>query len=85
VGAESAVKLGTRDLVVRGASGGIVGPPRTGIATQLLRSEESLLQLCAVLEPKLGLNHPKPMISLGRLSYLSEERRVSGCELTVCG
>jgi hypothetical protein len=85
VGAESAVKLGTRHLVVRGASGGVVGPPRTGIATQLLRGEESLLQLCALLEPKHGLNHPKLVIGLGRLSYLSEEWRVSGSELTVCG
>jgi hypothetical protein len=72
VGAESAAELGPQHLVVHGASGNVVGP--AGISTQLLRGEESLLQLCSVQEPKLGLNHPKPVIELERLSCLGEER-----------
>jgi hypothetical protein len=50
---------------------------------QLLCGEESLLHLRAVQEPKLGLNHPKSVIGLERLSCLGEERRVSGCEVAV--
>jgi hypothetical protein len=52
---------------------------------QLLRCEEGLLHLGAAQEPKLGLHHPKPVISLERLSCLGEERRVSGCEVAVGG
>jgi hypothetical protein len=72
-------------LVVHGASGGVVGPPCTSIITQLLRSEERSLHLNAVQEPKLGLHHIKPVIGLKRLSYLSEERRVSGREVAIGG
>jgi hypothetical protein len=85
VGAKSAAELGPQHLVVRGASGDVVGAPRAGISTQLLRGEESLLQLYSVQEPKLGLNHPKPVIELERLSCLGEERQVCGCEVTVGG
>jgi hypothetical protein len=66
VGAESTAELGPLHLVVRGASGSVVGPPCAGVTTQLLRGEEGLLHLYAVQEPKLGLNHPKPVISLKR-------------------
>jgi hypothetical protein len=52
---------------------------------QLLRSEEDLLHLCVVQEPKLGLNHPKPVISLESPSCLSEEGWVSGREVAVDG
>jgi hypothetical protein len=80
---ESAAELGPRHLLVCGASGGVVGPPRTGIATQLLCGEEGLLHPCAVQESKLGLGHLKPVIGLERLSCLGEERRVSGREVTI--
>jgi hypothetical protein len=43
------------------------------------------MHLGAAQEPKLGPNHPKPVISLGMLSCLGEEWRVSGCEVIVCG
>jgi hypothetical protein len=85
VGAKGTVELGPRHLVVHGASGGVVGPPCTGITTQLLRGEESLLHLCAAQEPKLRLNHSKPMTSLERLFCLGEEQWVSAREVTVGG
>jgi hypothetical protein len=47
VGAESIAELSPRYSVNRGASDGVVGPPRAGVTTQLLRDEESLLHLCA--------------------------------------
>jgi hypothetical protein len=50
---------------------------------QLLRGEESLLHLSAVQELKLGLDHPKPVIGLKRLSCLSKEWWVSGREVIV--
>jgi hypothetical protein len=59
VGMESAAELGPWHLVVHGASGGVVGPPRAGITTQLLHGEESLLHLHAAQEPKLGLESHK--------------------------
>jgi hypothetical protein len=49
----------------------------------LLCSEEGLLHLCAMQELKLGLDHPKPVIGLERLSGLVEERWVSGPEVVV--
>jgi hypothetical protein len=70
-------------LVIRKASGGIVGPPRAGVTTQLLCGEESLLHFHVVQEPKLGLDHLKPVIGLERLSCLGEERRVSGHEVAI--
>jgi hypothetical protein len=85
VGAESIVEFSPRHLVVRGVSGGVVGPPCTGVTMELLRVEEGLLHFGAVQEPELGLLHPKPVISLERLSYLGEERRVSGYEVVVGG
>jgi hypothetical protein len=85
VGTEGVANLGPRYLVVRGASGSVVGPPRAGVATQLLRGEESLLHLGAAQEPKLGLHHSKPMISLEGFSSLGEERRVSSRELAIGG
>jgi hypothetical protein len=85
VGAESTVKLGPQHLVVHRASGGVVGPPRASVATQMLRGEESLLHFRAVQKPKLGLNHPKPVIGLERLSCLGQERWVSGREVAVGG
>jgi hypothetical protein len=83
VGAESTVELGPRHLVVCRASGGVVGPPRTGVATRLLYEEEGLLHFHAVQEPKLGLDHPKLVIGLERLSCLGEERRVSGRKVAI--
>jgi hypothetical protein len=85
VGAESAAELSPRHLVVHGASGGVVGPPRASIATMLLRDKESLLHLCVVQEPKLGLNHSKSVVGLERLSCLGEEQQMSGHEVTVGG
>jgi hypothetical protein len=43
----------------------------------MLHAEEGPLVLRAAQEPKLGLDHPKPMIGLQRLSCFHEERRVS--------
>jgi hypothetical protein len=83
VGAERVSELDPRHLVVCGASGGIVGPPRAGVATQLLCGKEGILHLRAVQEPKLGLDHPKSVIGLERLSCLGEERRVSDHQVTV--
>jgi hypothetical protein len=68
VGVKGIVELNPRHLVVRGVSGGVVGPPRAGLPTQLVRDEEGLLHFGATQEPKLRLNHPKPVISLKRLS-----------------
>jgi hypothetical protein len=85
VGRESIAELSPRHLVIRGASGGVVGPPRAGITPQLLRGEEGLLHLGAAQEPKLGLHHPKPVVGLKGLSCLGEERRVRTCEVAVGG
>jgi hypothetical protein len=85
VDVKSAAELSLRHLVVCGASGGVVSPPCPGVVTQLLHGKESLLHLHAVQEPKLGLNHPKLVIGLERLSCLGEERWVSGREVTVGG
>jgi hypothetical protein len=41
------------------------------------------LVLCGVSGGVVGLDYPKPVIGLERLSYLSEERRVSGRKVTV--
>jgi hypothetical protein len=85
VGVEGIAELSPRYLVVWGASGGVVGPPRAVVTMQLLRGEEGLLHLSAAQEPKLGLHHPKPVISLKSLSCLGEERRVSGHKVVVGG
>jgi hypothetical protein len=82
---EGTVELDLRHLVVHGASSGVVGPPCAGVTTQLLHGEEGLLNFCAALESKLGLNHPKPVISLKRLSCLGEERWMGGREVTIGG
>jgi hypothetical protein len=58
-------------LVVHRASGGVVGPSRAGVPTQLLHGEEGLPHFGAAQEPELGLYHPKPVISLERLSYVT--------------
>jgi hypothetical protein len=70
-------------IIVVHTSGGVVGPPCAGVATQLLCSEEGLLYLRAVQEPKLGLDHPKLVIGLERLSCLGEERRLSGRKVAI--
>jgi hypothetical protein len=85
VGAKSIAELSPRHLVVRRVSGGVVDPPYAGVTTQLLRGEEGFLHLGVVQEPELGLYNPKPVISLERLSCLSEERWVSGHEVAVGG
>jgi hypothetical protein len=83
VDAESITELSLRHLVICGASGGVVGPPRTSVTLHLLRGEGGLLHLGAAQEPELGLHHPKPVVGLKRLSCLGEERRVRICEFTV--
>jgi hypothetical protein len=50
---------------------------------QLMCGKVGLLHLHAVQEPKLGLDHLKPVIGLERLSWLGEERRVSGRKVAV--
>jgi hypothetical protein len=77
------LELSPWHLAVYEASGGIVGPPCVGLATQLLCGEDGLLHLRAVQEPKLGLDHLKLVIGLERFSCLSEERRVSSREVAV--
>jgi hypothetical protein len=47
VGVERTAELSPRQLVAREVSGGVVGPPRIGVTTQLLRGEEILLHLRA--------------------------------------
>jgi hypothetical protein len=64
VGAESITELSPRHLVIRWASGGVVGPPRAGVTPQLLRDEEGLLYLSVAQEPELGLHLPKPVVGL---------------------
>jgi hypothetical protein len=73
VGVEGIVEFSPRHLVIRGASGSVVGPPRAGVIPQLLRGEEGLLHLNAVQEPKLGLH------------LLGEERRMCSREVAVGG
>jgi hypothetical protein len=85
VGAESIVELSPRHLVIHGASGGVVGPPRASVTLQLLRDEEGLLHFGAAQEPKLRLHHPKPVVGLKRVFYLGEERRMRNREVTVGG
>jgi hypothetical protein len=85
MGAEGAAELNPWHLVVRRESVGVVGLPRASISTQLLHGEESLLNLRASKELKLGLNHSKPVIDLKRLSCLGEDRRMSSRKLSVGG
>jgi hypothetical protein len=85
VGAEGIAELSPRHLVIRGVSGGVVGPPCAGVTPQLLHGEEGLLHLGAVQEPKLGLHQLKPVVGLKRLSCLGEERRVRSREVAVGG
>jgi hypothetical protein len=85
VGAEGITEFSPWYLVIRGASGGVVGPPRASIAPQLLCGEEGLLHFGAAQEPELGLHHPKPVVGLKRLSCLSEERRMRSREVAVGG
>jgi hypothetical protein len=85
VGMESIAELRPRHLVIRGASGGVVGPPRASVTPQLLRGEEGLLHFGAAQEPELRLHHSKPVVGLKRLSYLGEERRMRSREVAVGG
>jgi hypothetical protein len=85
VGAEGIAELNPQSLVIRGASGSVVGPPRAGITPQLLHGEEGLLYLGAAQEPELGLHHPKPVVGLQRLSCLGEMRRVRSRKVTLGG
>jgi hypothetical protein len=85
VGTESIAELSTRQLVIRGASDGVVGPPRASVTPQLLCGEEGFLHFGAAQEPKLGLHNPKPVVGLKRLSCLGEERRMHSHEVAVGG
>jgi hypothetical protein len=51
----------------------------------MLHDKEGLLYLDVAQEPELGLHHPKPVVSLQRLSYLGEERRLRSHKVTVGG
>jgi hypothetical protein len=64
-------------LIGREATAGVVGPPCANVTTQLLHSEESLPHFDAAQEPELGLHHPKPVISLERLSTVKRVFRTS--------
>jgi hypothetical protein len=83
VGAEGITELSPWHFVIHGASGSVVGPPRAGITPQLLRGKEGLLHFGAMQEPKLGLQHPKPVVGLKRLSRLNEGRRVCSRKVVV--
>jgi hypothetical protein len=85
VGAEGIAEFSPRHLVIRGASGGVVCPPRASITPQLLCGEEGLLHIGAAQEPKLGLHDLKPVVGLKRLSCLGEERRMRSREVAVGG
>jgi hypothetical protein len=85
VGTEGITELSPWHMVIRGASGSVVGPPHASVTPQLLSGEEGLLYLGAVQEPKLGLHHPKPVVGLKRLSCLGEERRMCSREVAVGG
>jgi hypothetical protein len=85
VGTEGIAEFSPRHLVIREASGGVVGPPRASVTPQLLCGEESLLHLGAAREPKLGLHDPKPVVGLKRLSCLGEERQMRSHKVTVGG
>jgi hypothetical protein len=54
VGAEGIAEFSPRHLVIRGASGGVVGPLRASVTQQLLCGKGGLLHFGAVQEPKLG-------------------------------
>jgi hypothetical protein len=85
VGVESIADLSPRHFVVRGVSGSVVDPPRTGVTPQLLRGEEGLPYLGAAQEPKLGLHDPKPVVGLKRLSCIGEEWQMHSHEVVVGG
>jgi hypothetical protein len=85
VGAEGIAELSQWHMVIRGASGGVVGTPCAGITPQLLHGEEGLLDLGAAQESELGLHHLKPVVGIKRLSCLGDERRVRSREVTVGG
>jgi hypothetical protein len=83
--AEGFTKLVPRQLVVRGASDGVIGPPRTHVSPQLLHGKDGLLVLRAAQEAEVGLDHPKPMNGLQQLSYFCEEQQMSSCEVPIGG
>jgi hypothetical protein len=85
VGAEGIAEFSPRHLVIRGASGDVVGPPHGSVTPQLLCGEEGLLHFSAAQEPKLGLHHPKPVVGLKGLSCLGEERWMHSREVDVGG
>jgi hypothetical protein len=85
VGVEGISELSPRHLVIRRASGSVVGPPRASVTPQLLCGEEGLLHFGAAQEPELGLHDPKPMVGLKRLSCLDKERQMRSREVAVGG
>jgi hypothetical protein len=85
VGMEGITELSPRHMVIHGARGGVVGPPRASVTLQLLYGEEGLLHFGAAQEPELGLYDPKPVVGLKRLSCLGEERRMRSREVAVGG
>jgi hypothetical protein len=85
VGTEGIAEFSPRHLIIRGASGGVVGPPCASVTPQLLHGEEGLLHFGAAQEPKLGLHDRNSVVGLKRLSCLGEERRMRSREVTVGG
>jgi hypothetical protein len=64
VSMESCAELSPRHLVAVLNGGGEVSPPSTRGFTKPLDLEQSLLELSAVQQPKLGLDDAKPVIHL---------------------
>jgi hypothetical protein len=82
---EGLTELSPRHLVAVVKSGGVDSPPSTGRPTKLPSCIQSLLELNAVQEAKLGLNDAKSVICLERISRLGERPRVCHQEVGVGG
>jgi hypothetical protein len=79
VGVEGITEFSPQHLVIHGASGGVVGPPRASVTPQLLCTEEGLLHFGAAQEPELGL-HTRSLWSASRGSPASVKN--GGCVVT---
>jgi hypothetical protein len=80
---EFCVELSSWQLVVVLNSGGEVSPPSTHGSTKLLGCEQSLLELNAMQQSKLGLEDAKPVIRFQWISCLSKHQRVRCQEVDV--
>jgi hypothetical protein len=79
---ESCAELSPRHLVVILDNGGEVSPPSIRGSMKLLGHEQSLLKLCVVQQPKLGLEDVKPVIRFQRISRLGKHWRVHRQEVS---